>query len=195
MRGVIYILSIVLLQACHQKQPLDQNMLVRFIEDEGNGLKKTIDEEGFSVSMMYKPVDFIAKQQMQKGTRREYDSLIRYFSDYLYFTLAITRDGKDLETSFGLDPGSFADNISYLSADFGQAIKLLTKKDTADILDYAYSRSYGIGSSNFLLVFKKPRDEKFEIEVKGYHLGFGTINFSFDQTDIEKTPKLKLNLL
>jgi hypothetical protein len=195
MRANILILSIISLLGCQSRQPMDQNSLISFVDDEDNGLKKTVEEKGFTLTMKYRPMDFIAEQQMEKGTQKEYDSLTNYFSKYIYFNLLITYDNKDLESAFGLDPGSFADKVSYLSSDFSQSIKLITKKDTLDILDYSYSRSYGVGPSNFLLVFNKPSTNQFEVEVKGYQLGFGKIAFPFTQTDIKKTPKLKLKLL
>jgi hypothetical protein len=195
MRIGILVVYTFFIAACALEKQVDEKALVSFIDNNDNGLKKTIEEKGFTLTMKYKPVDFIARQQMEKGTQKEYDSLTSYFSKYIYFNLLVTYDGKDLESGFGLDPGSFAEKVSYLSSDFSQSIKLLTKKDTLDILDYAYSRSYGIGSSNFLLVFNKPATEQFEIEVKGYQLGFGKIAFPFTQTDIKRTPQLKLKLL
>jgi hypothetical protein len=195
MKASIVIVFIFFLLGCKPKQAVDQNTLISFVDNENNGLKKTIEEKGFKLTMKYRPMDFIAQQQMQTGKQKEYDSLSNYFSKYIYFNLLITYDKKDLESAFGLNPESFADNISYLSSDFSQSIKLLTPKDTSDILDYAYSRSYGIGASNFLLIFNKPQSSQFEIEIKGYQLGFGKVSFPFNQTDIEKTPKLKLKLL
>ncbi len=178
----------------HQGAFFDRNSLIRYIENEDNGLKKTHKENNFKLSVTYRPTDFIVQQQMIRGTPKEFDSLTASFSRYIYFNLSIAYGNKDLESEFGRDPGSFADRVSFLSSDFSRGIKLLTKKDTFDILDFIYTRTYGIDNSNFMLVFYRQKSEHFEIQVTGYELGFGKISFPFEQSDIEKTPRLKIKL-
>jgi hypothetical protein len=143
--------------------------------------------------MVWKPNDMIARQQVNKGTKREFDSLRDYFSKYLYFNLEMTKDGKDLETYFASAPESFADKISFLSAGVSQHIQLVTQKDTLPAIECLYSRSYGMGNSIFLLVFDKPKESEFEIQVSGYPIGFGKQLFPFHLTDIKNAPRLKTN--
>jgi hypothetical protein len=145
--------------------------------------------------MIWRPNDLIVKQQAVKGTPRELDSLTNYFSKYMYFTFEMTKDGKDLETSFASDPSNFADKISFLASGFSQEIRLLTRKDTTAALECIYSRSYGMGASQCLIVFNKPTEEHFEIEVKGYPIGFGRELFPFNLSDIKNAPKLKAKSL
>ncbi len=181
--------------SCRPKAELGESDLFRFIREESHGLMKTKEQEGFRLAMVWNPNEFIARQQITKGTRREFDSLKEHFSKYLYFSLEMTKDGKDLETSFAADPGSFADKISFLSSEFSQNIHLITKRDTTCALECIYTRSYGIGLSQCLVVFEKPNTKWFEIEVKGYPLGFGKQVFEFNQTDITNAPRLKTKYL
>ncbi|MBS1506485.1 MAG: hypothetical protein JSS79_07565 [Bacteroidetes bacterium] len=189
-----FIISLMLL-GCSSRQCMDMPHLVKYLENEDNGVCKAEENNGFKVRLKYRPTDFIVQQQMQKGTQKEYDSLTRHFSNYLYFDLQITHDNKDLETYFAANQMDFAAQVSYLNADFANGIKLITAKDTTDVLDYAYLRSYGIGPSNFLLVFKAIDENNFTLEVTGYSLGFGKVSIPFTKKDIDKTPKLNLTLL
>ena len=195
MRLVFYLVLVFALGRCASSTQLEEKALYQFVRDEDNGLTKTADADGFHLAMVWKPNDLIVKQQMDKGTKGEFDSLTNYFSKYLYFTLEMTRDGKDLETSFASDPGSFAEKISFLSSDFSQNIQLVTKKDTTSVLECIYSRSYGMGVSQCLIVFNKPKENQFEIEVKAYPIGFGKQSFPFILSDIEKAPRLKTKFL
>lgn len=178
---------------CRSGEPLDEKGLRSYVRDESNGLIKKQDTDGFELTMVWKPNAMIASQQVNKGTKHEFDSLRDYFSKYLYFNLEMTKDGKDLETYFASDPGSFADKISFLSARFSRNIRLITKKDTLPAIECLYSRSYGMGSSNCLLVFDKPKESEFEIQITGYPIGFGKQLFPFNLTDIENAPRLKTN--
>lgn len=195
MRLIAYSILVLVVGSCARTNQLDEKELYKFIRDEDHGLMKSKDKDGFHLAMVWKPNDLIVQQQLDKGTQREFDSLTSYFSKYLYFTLQITKNGKDLETSFANDPASFADKISFLSSGFSQNIQLITKKDTVSVLECIYSRSYGMGASQCLIVFDKPTEDKFKIEVKGYPIGFGKESFPFRLSDIRNAPKLKTKLL
>jgi hypothetical protein len=195
MKLAIYFFLILAYSSCTRKEQLDETALYNFIRDEDNGLIKIKDTEGFHLAMVWRPTDLIARQQAIKGTKKEFDSLNNYFSKYLYFTLEMTKGNKDLETLYAADPGSFADKISFLSSGLSQSIHLVTKKDTASVLDCIYSRSYGMSVSSCLIIVNKPKENHFEIEVNGYPLGFGKEVFPFTLSYIEKAPKLKVKFL
>jgi hypothetical protein len=145
--------------------------------------------------MAVKPNDLIANQQVMRGTKREFDSLRKHFSKYLYFNLEMTKDGKDLESYFASDPEGFANKISFLSSEFAQNIQLVTELDTLSALECSYTRSYGMGRSNCLVVFERPKEKEFEIQVSGYPIGFGRQQFQFNLTQIENAPRLKTKYL
>ncbi len=175
-----------------QTKPLDEPALMAFVKDEDNGLIQTVEYEDFKLEATYKPTDLIVKHQMEKGTAKEIDSLRKAYAPYLYFVLSVEREGKDLETGFAMDLGSFAEKISYLSSSFSENIVLATNVKTYSITDYLYTRSYGTGPSRFLIIFEKPTENNFELVVEGHSLGFGKVKFPFTKADINKTPSLKL---
>jgi hypothetical protein len=183
----------IVIGGCTYNEALTEKDLINYVRNDNNGLIKTAEAEGFKLTMIWKPNDLIASQQVIKETKREFDSLRNYFSKYLYFNLEMTKEGKDLETYFASDPASFADKISFLSASLSQHIQLITPKDTLPAVECLYSRSYGMGSSNCLLVFNKPKEREFEIQISGYPIGFGKQFFSFSLIDIENAPRLKTN--
>jgi hypothetical protein len=188
-------MTIILLffaMACSKVKPVSERELNEYVLDEKNGLIQTVEENGLKITMTYRPSEFIAKQQIIKNTRLEYDSLNEYFSSYLYFLMEITYNNKDLETSFALKPSNFASNISYLSDKMGEDIKLVSETETLPIVDYVYARSYGVGPSQFLLAFEKPKSNQFQVEMKTYAIGIGNHSFSFNKKDLENRPHLKL---
>lgn len=192
MKNLLAVIFVFLIYGCRERY-LDEQGLNKYLLDESHGTMKQIEEDGFHLSLTYRPSEFIARQQTVTGTEEEFDSLRTYFDRYYYFLLDMTYQGKDLETSLALNPSRFAQNISYLSDKFSEDVRLITAKDTARVVDFVYARSYGIGSSQFLLAFDKPGQDKFEIQLKGYPLGLSKKAFLFDKGDLNKTPHLKIN--
>ncbi len=187
-----FLFGLILFSYGCQPKPMDEAALMAFVKEEDNGLTKKVEYNDYKLEAAYKPTDLIVKHQMEKGTAREIDSLRKAYAPYLYFVLTVEREGKDLETGFAMDLGTFAEKISYLSSSFSQSIVLATDAKTYSITDYLYTRSYGTSPSKFLVIFEKPTENNFELVVEGHSLGFGKVKFPFTQTDINKTPPLKL---
>jgi len=162
-----------------------------FLQDPENGLIQKMEDDDFEIEALYRPTDFIVKQQMEKDTQREIDSLTHAYSKYVYFTLTITKRGKDLEADFAFDQPSFAEKISYLSNGFSADLRLEEEGLEHAIVDYVYTRSYGSGPSYFLLVFERPQQNKFDLVIEGYAMGFGKTRFPFYLNDIKRAPNLK----
>lgn len=192
MMRLIFLIFFALMGCANSKQ-FSEEQLYNYLQDEDHGTFQTVEDGKFKISVMYRPSELVAKQQMEKKTEKEYDSLTAYFSKYLYFLMEITYNGKDLETAFATNPSTFPSNISYLSEKFGDDVRLVSKTDTLNITDFIYARSYGIGTSQFLLAFEKPREEKFQIEVNPHRIGLNTQFFSFRKNELENTPHLKFN--
>jgi hypothetical protein len=186
--GLIFLF--VLLQACSASVASEAEIKT-FLQDPDHGLFKKKEDSGFEIEVLYRPTDFIVKQQMEKGTPHEIDSLRKAYAKYHYFLLTISKSGKDLETQFAYDLGSFANKISFLASDFSSKIFLQTENKDYSIQDYVYTRSYGMGLSQFLLVFERPAEARFDLTIEGYDLGFGKVQFAFDQSDIKKIPHFK----
>jgi len=188
----ITIILLLFVMGCSKVKPVSEAELHKYVLDKENGLTQTIEVNGLKITMTYRPSELIAKQQMIKDTQREYDSLTEYFSSYLYFLMEITYNNKDLETSFALKPSTFAANISYVSDKMGEDIKLVSETETLPVVDYVYARSYGVGPSQFLLAFEKPKSNQFQVEMKTDAIGMGNHSFSFNKKDLENRPHLKL---
>lgn len=187
----ILVLSLMLQFGCKPAR-LEEQALMAYMQEEENGLVKKATYGAFVISAYYKPTDLIVKQQLQKNTLREIDSLRSAYKQYMYFILAIEKDGKDLETSFALNASSFAEKILYLTSAFPENIRLMAGSQQQTLEDYLYTRSYGSGPSQFLLVFKRPAENTFTLTVKGHELGFGQVDFTFAKADINNIPPLKL---
>jgi len=192
MKDIISLLLIIsLVMSCGPKA-VDEKVLLDYIRNEENGLSHFEEFNSYKVRLTYKTSDQIVKQQIEKGSPREVDSLRSLYNCYVYFILVIEKNSKDLETDFAYDPSTFADKISYLTTSFSQNITLSTSFKTYSVSDYLYARSFGSGPSNFLIVFEKPELQDFDVVVEGHDLGFGKIRFPFSQRDLNKAPLLKL---
>ncbi len=187
-----FLFGLILFTYGCQPKPMEEAALMAFVKEEDNGLIQKVEYDDFKLEAAYKPTDLIVQHQMEKGTAREIDSLRKAYAPYLYFVLTVERNGKDLETGFAMDLGTFAGKISYLTSSFSESIVLATDTKTYSITDYLYTRSYGTGPSKFLVIFEKPTENNFDLIVEGHSLGFGKVKFRFTQSDIDKTPPLKL---
>ncbi len=191
MRTFLFVWVGFTLTSCFGSKAMDEKQLLEYIHNEENGLRKMVQYENYLVSLTYRPTDLIVKQQMNGNSQQEIDSLRTLYANYLYFTMTIEKDGKDLETDFAMNLSQFTPMISYLSTQFGSHISMETDQKRDPVKEYVYVRSYGSGPSSFLLIFDKPPESNFTIVVEGHDLGFGKTTFSFNQSDIEQTPNLK----
>lgn len=121
-----FLIGLILFSYGCQPKPMDEAALMAFVKEEDNGLTKKVEYDDYKLEAAYKPTDLIVKHQMEKGTAREIDSLRKAYAPYLYFVLTVEREGKDLETGFAMDLGTFAEKISYLSSSFSESIILAT---------------------------------------------------------------------
>jgi hypothetical protein len=182
---------LILLCSCSASL-MDAKELNEYILDEANGCRKVINEGPYTIITTYRPSDFIARQQMEGDSQKEYDSLRSFYGNYFYFIVDVTYEGKDLETRFALEPNSFADKIAMLSSGLSQNIKLESGGEYQSPVDYMYSRSYGTGSSQFMIAFNKIDTENANLIINGQPIGFGKISIPFSTNQLFEIPKLKL---
>lgn len=175
---------------CCKPTKVEADELVGYIKKGENGLIQTTEQQGYKLSVYYKPTDLIISQQLNNREKKEIDSLKRALEPYQYFIFSVLKQGEDLETGWAKQRVSFADKLSYLNLGFSTEIKLVVDQETVELQDYLYLRSYGSNASDFLLVFKNTKKKDLEIRINGHALGFGAASFSFKQTDIDKVPQL-----
>jgi hypothetical protein len=187
-----YLIVVLLCAGCSDHRWTDREGLVKYIQDENNGLRKTEEVDGYKITATYRPNDFIARQQMLGTTVEEFDSLLQLYSPYSYFILDISKEGKDLETTFVNEKNDFVQRISYLSSRFSEKITVRIDGEVRSITDFVYERSYGMTGSQFLVAFENISNDDFDLVIDGRELGFGEVSLPFESNRIKSIPKLRL---
>jgi hypothetical protein len=190
--GIRFFAVMLTVAGCVAEKSTDERGLNLFIQEGSNGLRKIVETGDFKITTTYRPNSMIARQQMAGDEQRELDSLLTQYSKYMYFIVDISKNDKDLETVFALEHADFADRISFLSTRFSKDFSVHVDDDVRPIADFIYTRSYGVSSSKFLVAFENISDSDFHLVIDGAELGFGEIDFLFDQDQIKRIPKLQL---
>jgi hypothetical protein len=79
----------------------------------------------------------------------------------MYFTLSMSRNGKELLSTTPKNRQEFGAMVNQLAFGMRDKVHLFTQqKDTLEMLDYNYPRMYGMSQATTIL-FVFPRDEKY----------------------------------
>ncbi|AWI25290.1 hypothetical protein [Flavobacterium pallidum] len=197
----VLLLLCSLFVACTGKSFETEKELRAFINDEDNGYKYTKIIGGTEYSLLYKPTDLLVRQELgdAKPDEKKLQVLRNKYGQYMYFTLSMSLNGKELLSNVAGNKARFGAMVNELAFGMDQKVHVYTKqKDTLAMTDFIYPRMYGMsGSTNILLVY--PKDEKFLSEdyltLAIEDLGFNTgeIKFKIDTKAILDQPYLRFN--
>ena len=185
------------LLAC-TKTELPEAGLYEFLKDQSNHLIHTTMIEPFGVSLMYKPSELVASQEITKQSlQSEIDSLDAKYNQYVYFVLNYSYKDGDLLSAFNADRGKYSELVNQLSFGLRNKISIVTDKSKKiSLADSVYSRHYGLGAgSQVILAFKredifKQSIEAFKVKIKDIGIGIGQVSFNVKIDDIKDCPKL-----
>ena len=161
-------------------------------------LSKTREYNGYTLQMTYRPTDLLVAQELGGESAPNPEELARLrakYGNYYYFVMALSKDQQEaLYHSKGGYP-QFSELVQTLSFRMGQYLNLTTsEKDTIELADYVFPRTYGMGSAtNLMFVFNKAAaqdDEWIQLNLKEFGLGLGNQNFRFNKKDLEDLPKI-----
>lgn len=188
-----------LLFSCNSKCTPQE--LSEYIQEEHNGLIKVKKLGDTEVELIYKPSDFLVKQELSGKESLTEKDILKAKENYnkgLYFTLNLSKKGQELEVGALQSPQEFSKRVQQLSFGMRERIHIKTlENDSIPLLDYIYPRMYGMtGKSTMLLVFDRAQATKgnwFDVYINGYDLGIGINKFRFQVKDIQQTPELDFN--
>ncbi len=175
-----------------------QEELVKYVEDEGNGLKIKEEVGEFVFTLQYKPIEYMAINELgnKNGDTTGLAGTKEALSEMEQFNLTIeSKDGKTemLKNQIQNDEDYFR-RIEYFSMAAEKDIKMISGKDTLPCVLYHFERSYDITPySKMVIGFKKNAKENIEDRVISFNesiLGIGTINFRVKNKDIKNIPQL-----
>lgn len=193
MKFLFQAIFITALTACSFKYEANKDELIRYLNNGGNGLVKTVVSGTTKYTVSYKPNELIFNKSSRAG---ESDALDGNYSQSIYFVLSVNKDGKDL--------------LSFNSSDYDETLKILSfgltkyitlKEDNTErvfgLSDFIYPRMYGSNNAtNILLCFYNEglKDSgNLTLYVNDFVNGNPQqLKFIFKRADINKVPDLKI---
>ncbi|MEM8567077.1 MAG: hypothetical protein AAGF85_11490 [Bacteroidota bacterium] len=192
---------ILLIQSCTPSY-LTEPELQAYIR-ESETLTKTREYKGYQIGVSYKPIDLLIAQELGgevAGSFTRLTELRKKYENYDYFILSLSKADKEAlyKTSGGYD--QFSDLVQTLSFRMASYVNLTTAgKDTIEVADYVFPRTYGMGSAtNLMFVFNKEKtenDEWVQFNLKEFGMGLGNKNFRFRREDLDQVPKIDFEVV
>lgn len=190
-----FLLAICLISQGCTSSSLSEEELVYFVLDEDNGLRKSLQSEGYRTEIIYRPTDLLVAQEVKGDppSEEKISSLKKKYGLYHYFELNISKGKKEALITGGGD--NFNELIHTISFRMGENVNLTTsRQDTILISDYIHQRTFGLAKSNSLLfVFRRDEhqdDEWIQFNLKEFGLGLGNQSFRFETSNLNKSPKI-----
>jgi len=192
---LIYTFAVSVLSCA--KNYVTEKELKKYILDEKNGLRKSVQHGDYTVDAIYRPNDLLMLQEM--GSSKPDSSLIKKlrgkYSSHYYFILSISKKGKEVVSPASMPYDEFSDLLQNVSFRMGEFVNITTaKQDTIALADFIYNRTFGMSSSSeILLVFDKKKvtdTDWVQINLGELGLGIGTQNFRFEKEKLDEAPRI-----
>ena len=189
----------LLLTSCANKTFNNEQELWTYLKNPDNGYLQQKNINGYDFSLLYKPTDLLVEQELGDASTSsaQVKKLRKKYQQYMYFTLSMSRNGKELLSTTPKNRQEFGAMVNQLAFGMQEKVHLFTQnKDTLELLDYNYPRMYGMSQSTTML-FVYPRDEKqlseetlnFTIQDLGTYTG--EVKFKIETDKIRNEPRLK----
>lgn len=196
MRPIIFVFFFTFLFSCSVRE-VSENELVEYIKDPDHGLTKRSEIKDGFVEVIYKPTDLIITQNYKEDISKKgkIDSLRKSLSKFHYFTIRISKGGKEIETHFIPNQAVYQEVVQYMSYYMQENIFLKVKAGSYPPTDYHYMGMFGTTeASTILIAFANTliQDGNFFIHFDGAKLGVGTHDFNFKREDLTNTPTINL---
>lgn len=197
-RLLIFGWLLVLTVGCSNEKFISLNELSKYPLDESNGLYKKIERNGVIIEVIYKPTDLILAQEIDDAgySKNQIDSIKKKLDHFHYFTIRLSRNGKEMTNTFVSDPEKLQQAADYLSFRIGSDLKLIHGNDTIPTTDFMHMRTFSASSTSDVLAAYK-----YSINLKGNvsilfddnFFNTGVNRFDFRASDIGSIPSLDLN--
>lgn len=195
---IAQVISLIVICGCSDT-PVSKDDLLKYCQDNGNGLHKQSEANGILIDVSYRPQDLIVDQEIEGSSysANQIDSIRNRLNDFDYFLLSISKDNNDLIRSYASDPAMLQSIFEHLSNGIGAYVKLVHNADTLSVYDYMYLNGHGLSeSSKILFVFEsglRKKEGNVDMIYKDEFFRTGLNHFEFDIKSIKKIPELSLN--
>jgi hypothetical protein len=189
----------LLFQSCIQKS-LGPSDYIHWLQDEKNGLIKTVYQDKIEYKLQYKTREYVAllDQSPKTFNSTTFSNDTSEMAGYAYFTLYLSDSLKKIDLlKYGeTNPGIYSARINYFSNYMQNDISMRCNGDEYPCKIFLYERDYNISPfQKFILAFPKAGDfQNFEIVFNDQVFSGKEITFNFTKTEISKIPKLTVEL-
>lgn len=184
--------------SCSSKKFDSKEALWTYLKEKENGYLQQKNINGYDFSLLYKPTDLLVAQELEEDASKErLNALLEKYKKQLYFTLSMSRNGKELLSTTPKNRQEFGAMVNQLAFGMRDKVHLFTqKKDTLAMLDYNYPRMYGMSqATTILFVFprmdKYLREEVLNFTIQDLGNYTGEVKFKIQTDKIKKEPELK----
>ncbi|CAM1365457.1 conserved exported hypothetical protein [Tenacibaculum sediminilitoris] len=162
MNRIYLLLVLILISSCTSKTFETKEEMWKYLQDKDHNYLQEKNVNGYDFSLLYKPTDLLVDQELgDEITSEKVVKLREKYSRYIYFTLSMSRDNKELLSTTPRNRQEFGAMVNELAFGMDKKVHVFTpKKDTLDLLDYVYPRMYGMSRATTML-FVYPREEKY----------------------------------
>jgi hypothetical protein len=175
---------------------LSESELRQYVTDPENGLVGHVEKGDVKIDVQYRPADLVMFRDLQMiDDEHQREAATTKFDSINYFVMQMSMNEREIESRYAGDPRKFSEVVSYLSYGIASDLMLVTENDTINVLDVAYSRSFGsTGNTQLMIAFKddlRRRSGTARLLFSDNVFGTGFNEFEFDCDRFREIPRIK----
>ncbi|MFM7859340.1 MAG: hypothetical protein ACKO96_47310 [Flammeovirgaceae bacterium] len=193
--NAIFCLCLLAVVGCKPSSVSSDKELVKFVQDEDNGLKKKIAVGDLEITLTYRPTDLLVAQEVGgEKTPEKISAARKKYNGNYYFVLSLSKSGREaLHQTDNF--GQYSELVQKLSFRLPEFANMTTAaQDTIPVADFILNRTYGLASStDLLVVFNKEKalgKEWVQFNLNEFGMNTGNARFRFRTWDLENCPRL-----
>lgn len=192
--------SCALLQACRTKTVRTPEELVSWLEDEDNGLRKTVATRTHRYVFQYKPAQYIISKEQRGDAGKSPAQRRAELRHAVWFNVFLDAEGSGRnplkDQVSGLD--EYNSRVNYFLADAARNFSLSYNGKQAEPVGYYFENNYGLTPTDVMVVGFKIEDPEpvhdLTVEYNDELYRNGIIKATFTKQDIQKIPTLNTEL-
>lgn len=199
-RTIVLLLMVLWAFSCKRNTFENVKSLTGFLENPTNKLRYHKNVNGVDFFLTYRPTDMLVHQELgPKYSKEQVKQLRNTYGKNIYFNLEMGMAGKELLDWKTVNKTEFTSLINRLAFGMGDNVHLVRGKDEkVPLLDFSYSRYYGMGkNTNILLAFEIDSnsigDEDLRLIIKDIGFGTGDVAFNLNAQSISDQPELEFS--
>lgn len=202
-RPLIYCISLMILAvgaiSCTRPK-VSEEQLKAFVLNPENGLVKESLNNNLKGVCYLRPTDLIIAQKAYglPYTMSQLDSMRSSHQHLLFFTLQLSKEGREIETYFASNPEAYNDVLRYLSGEMRTDLHLTTKYDTLSPIEFLYSPGFGAAQATSLMVvfeLQEEPDSDLSMHWNDSYFKSGQHTYTYLLSDFNNIPELNLDQL